>query len=127
MESQHVRLLTKGYLRGWLDFDYTQKTSGLRESIILYSIQQEEYEDLLREKLHKDAVLVAGIPNKTDKLFNIVEKSYGLYLQLKLPELAKELKIGDQKEVSNKSMADLKALLAAAKTASKAKETTDKK
>lgn len=127
MESQRVRLLTKGYLRGWLDFDYRQKASGLRESIILYSLQQEEYEDLLREKLHKDAVLVAGIPNKTEKLFNIVDKTYEMYLQLKLPELAKELKIGDKNAVPNQSLEQMKALLAAARAAAKTKETTEKK
>jgi hypothetical protein len=127
LESQRVRLLTKGYLRGWLDFEYTQKCSGLRESIILYSLQQEEYEDLLREKLHKDAVLVSGIPNKTEKLFNIVDKSYELYIQLKLPELAKELKIGDKKAIPNQSFSEMKALLAAANAAAKAKETNNNK
>ena len=127
MESQRVRLLTKGYLRGWLDFEYTQKTSELRENIVLYALEQEEYEDLIREKLRKDAVLVAGIQNKTEKLLNLVDKSYELYLELKLPELAKELKIGNKKAVSNQSISDMKALLAAAQAAAKAKETTNNK
>ena len=115
MESQRVRLLTKGYLRGWLDFKYGQKTSNLREEIVLHNIAQEEYEDIIREKLQRDSVLVAGSDNKTDKMFKSLDRTYNLYLGLKLPELAKELKIGDKAELPNQSIADMKALLAAAK------------
>ena len=115
MDSQRVRLLTTGYLRGWLSFEHKQKTSSVREEIILYRLEGEEYENLLRERLRKDTVLVAGLHNKTDKHLKMIEETYQLYLGLKLPELAKELKIGVKQEISSQSLSDMRKLLEEAK------------
>jgi len=115
LDSQRVRLLTRGYLRGWLNFEYKQRTSAVREEIILYRLEGEEYENLLKERLRKDTVLVAGLSNKTDKLLKMIEDTYQLYLGLKLPELAKELKIGVKHELSSQSLSDMRKLLEEAK------------
>jgi glutamyl/glutaminyl-tRNA synthetase len=115
LDSQRVRLLTTGYLRGWLSFEHKQKTSAVREEIILYRLEGEEYEDLLKERLRKDTVLVAGLNNKTDSLLKMIEDTYQLYLGLKLPELAKKLKIGVKQEISSQSLSDMRKILEDAK------------
>lgn len=115
MDGQRVRSLTKGYLRGWLDFNYTLKTSKLREEVILYNIEQEEYEQVLQTRLLRDSVLVAGAYEKTEKMFKDINRTFELYLGLKLPDLAKELKIGDKAPPSSQSLTEMRKILDAAK------------
>jgi hypothetical protein len=115
LDGQRVRLLTKGYLRGWLTFEYPQKGSKLRENIIVYRLEGEEYEDLLKERLRKDTTIISGLQNKTGRLLKIIDDAYELYIGLKLPELAKKLKIGNEKQLANQSLADMRKLLEAAK------------
>lgn len=117
MDGQRVRSLTKGYLRGWLDFNYTLKTSKLREEVILYNIEQEEYEQVLQTRLLRDAVLVAGAYEKTEKMFKDINRTFELYLGLKLPDLAKELKIGNKALPSSQSLTEMRKILDAAKAA----------
>jgi hypothetical protein len=117
LDGQRVRSLTKGYLRGWLDFNYTLKTSKLREEVILYNIEQEEYEQVLQTRLLRDAVLVAGAYEKTEKMFKDINRTFELYLGLKLPDLAKELKIGNKALPSSQSLTEMRKILDAAKAA----------
>jgi len=117
LDGQRVRLLTKGYLRGWLDFNYTLKTSKLREEVILYSIEQEEYEQVLQTRLLRDSVLVAGAHEKTEKMFKDINRTFELYLGLKLPDLAKELKIRNKALPSSQSLTEMRKILDAAKAA----------
>lgn len=93
MESQRVKFLAKGYLRGWLNFDYTYKTSKLRENLIIHFLEEESYADLLEAKTYMDSALIGGYQNKTKGMLDSVDKTYQLLLALKLPELAVKSKI----------------------------------
>lgn len=112
MESQRVKFLISGYLRGWLSFDYTQKTSKLREEIILLQLEEEHYEELLEAKTLMDAALIGGNQNKTSAMINMVDKSYKLLLALKLPDLAADSKIKqNDQEMTKEDIANWKKIL----------------
>ena len=119
MESQRVRFLVKGYLRGWLNFKYTQRSSRLREGLILHYIEESHYEELLQLKTLMDSALIGGSANKTADMLSAVDKSYRLMLGLKLPDLAAKSKINEIRKVDGtidpQQMAEWKALLDAAK------------
>lgn len=119
MESQRVRFLVKGYLRGWLNFKYTQRSSRLREDLILHYIEESHYEELLQLKTLMDSALIGGSANKTADMLSAVDKSYRLMLGLKLPDLAAKSKINEIRKVDGtidpQQMAEWKALLDAAK------------
>lgn len=119
MESQRVRGLTKGYLRGWLTFDYKTKYSKLRENLILREIENEEYEELLLTKLQMDSVLVAGASNKTHTMLNGLNKTYRLLLALKLPDLAGKDTIESERALDKNAIADYKKLLENIKSSNK--------
>lgn len=86
MESQRVRLLTEGYLRGWLSFDYTHYTSILREEIILSHLIDERYYELLKNKLFVEATLRASLsPTGQKDLFDPVYEANKQLIELKLP------------------------------------------
>jgi len=112
LESQRVKLLLKGYLRGWLNFDYTQKTSRLRENLVIYHLEGEAYEDSLSHKLMLDSALIGGHQSKTKEMLNSLNKTYNLYVGLKLPELATKDTIEDKATLSKKNLEDYKNLLA---------------
>jgi hypothetical protein len=119
LESQRVRFLVKGYLRGWLNFKYTQRSSRLREDLILHYIEESHYEELLQLKTLMDSALIGGSANKTADMLSAVDKSYRLMLGLKLPDLAAKSKINEIRKVDGtidpQQMAEWKALLDAAK------------
>lgn len=86
MESQRVKLLTEGYLRGWLTFEYFNYTSNLREEIILSHIFDERYYELLKNKLFVEATLRASLaPTGKKDLFDPVYESNKQLIGLKLP------------------------------------------
>jgi hypothetical protein len=93
LESQRVKFLVKGHLRGWLSFDYNQKTSRLREEMILHFLEEADYEELLRDKLLMDSALIGGSQNKTSGMLQALDKTYKLMLALKLPDVAAQSKI----------------------------------
>ena len=119
MESQRVRFLVKGYLRGWLNFKYTQRSSRLREDLILHYIEESHYEELLQLKTLMDSALIGGSNNKTAAMLSAVDKSYRLMLGLKLPDLIAKSKIDEIRKVDGtidpQQMTEWKALLDAAK------------
>lgn len=85
MESQRVKCLTEGYLRGWLSFQYPLSTSWLKEEIILNYIQEQHLYDLLQNKLFIETVLRSSFERKTkESLDPIFEVSRSL-IELKLP------------------------------------------
>lgn len=90
MESQRVRLLIEGYLRGWLNFDYTQRYSIAREDIILTHIHEERLYGLLQNKLLVDTVLTATSSGRSrstvDALIGVLHTMIGLKLPLSLPK-----------------------------------------
>jgi hypothetical protein len=122
LESQRVKLLLKGYQRGWLDFKYVNKTSKLRENLILYSLENEAYEDALSHKLMIDAALIGGSANKTRELLNSLDKTYKLYIGLKLPDLAPKDTIKDASTMTDNTLQEYKKLLADAQATMKVKK-----
>lgn len=112
MESQRVRCLTEGYLRGWLKFEYSLPFSQLREDIILLSIQDNRLYELLHNKLIVETTLRAAVPNQSknhlDPVFNTLRGLIGL----KLPSALPPDKINkDKKEFSESDLAEWKDFL----------------
>ncbi len=86
MESQRVRLLTEGYLRGWLTFDYQQAASIVREEVILSHLMDERYYELLKNKLFVEATLRSSLsPTGNKNLFDPVYEANRQLIGLKLP------------------------------------------
>jgi hypothetical protein len=95
LESQRVKLLTEGYLRGWLTFEYPNGSSYVREEIILNYIEDERIYALLKNRLTIETVLrgtsSARGKNFLDPVFAVANELVGL----KLPLLKAEDKIKD--------------------------------
>lgn len=86
MESQRVKLLTEAYLRGWLNFEYSQSLSRVREEIILSHLIDAEYFSLLQNKLFLEATLRAALAGNGQKnLFDPVYETHEQLIGLKLP------------------------------------------
>lgn len=111
MESQRVKLLIRGYLRGWLDFKYVNKTSKLRENLIIYNLENEAYEDALSHKLMLDSALIGGHQNKTKEMLNSLNKTYNLYIGLKLPDLSTKDTMEENSKITKETLADYKQLI----------------
>lgn len=88
MESQRVTCLTEGYLRGWLKFDYSQKTSHLREAIIIDYIENQRLYGLLQNRLLIETIIRSSIDNKQkgllDPIYDVSKSLIGLKLPLAL-------------------------------------------
>ncbi len=111
MESQRVKLLLRGYLRGWLDFKYVNKTSKLRENLIIYNLENEAYEDALSHKLMLDSALIGGHQNKTKEMLTSLNKTYNLYVGLKLPDLSTKDTMEENSKITKDTLADYKKLI----------------
>jgi hypothetical protein len=111
LESQRVKLLLEGYLHGWLDFKYPQKTSRLRENLVIQHLETRGYEDALSHKLMLDSALIGGHQSKTKEMLNSLNKTYNLYLGLKLPDLAVKDTIEENSKISKQGLEDYKRLL----------------
>lgn len=111
MESQRVKLLIEGYLRGWLDFKYTKRTSRLRENLILYHLENEAYADALSHKLMMDSALIGGQESKTRDMLNALSKTYNLYIGLKLPDVATKDKMEENTKITKDTLVEYKKLL----------------
>lgn len=83
-------MLTSGYLRGWLNFDYTLPSSRLREEIILTHLQDEYIYELLKSRLFIETVLRATLDQRTsstlDPIFEVSRQLIGLKLPSALPK-----------------------------------------
>ena len=100
MESQRIKLLTEGYLCGWLTFKYPNQTSKLREEYILGCIFDRQLSDILDKKLLlESACIPLDGAGRKDTIAGLM-KSYKLYGRLKLPSLFIEDKIEEVKASS---------------------------
>jgi hypothetical protein len=118
LESQHVKALTEGYLRGWLNFKYTLKTSRIRESVILNYIEEERLYSLLQNKLFIDTAVLSSLPNKTRETLAPIYEINKSLIELKLPLLKPKDKIKDNnndKALSKEEIAEWKAFFDDAK------------
>ena len=101
MESRRVTLLTEGYLLGWLNFEYPQPFSKLRENYILQALERKHFKDLMFARVQMDSSLVSGAINK--KTIDIPYDRFSSLLELTLPYVSKQVKIN--KEIEDKKHA----------------------
>jgi hypothetical protein len=90
LESQRVKCLTEGYLRGWLTFKYPRHTSKLKEEIVLSYIQDERLYALLQNRLLIETVLRGSVEGRTketmEPIFDVSKHMIGLKLPSALPK-----------------------------------------
>lgn len=103
MESQRVKALTKGYLHGWLKFEYPYSTSRRREELILNHIQDEDYAQLLEQKLFVDTVVRSTSNNRTTETMAPIYDLTKKLIALKLPSLAPKATIKENKEAGTQA------------------------
>ena len=93
MDSRQVSLLTKGYLNGWLTFDYKTPLSRVREAFILSHIERDVYLDVYRTKVGMTSALAGGLIAHDNKAKDIIKKPFDQYLELALPYQFKKSRI----------------------------------
>lgn len=113
MESQRIKLLTEGHLRGWLDFKYPQKTSRIREEIILAHLESERIAEALQSKLLVEALFCSSMEHRSKEM---IESVYGVLkslIGLKLPSITFEDKIESKssKEMTKEEMDEWRDIL----------------
>ena len=93
MESQRVKTLTEGYLRGWLNFEYPYDTSYAREEIIVHHLENELMYSLLANRLFIETTIRSNVENKKKGIFDPVFDVAKTMIELKLPSVAPKDKI----------------------------------
>jgi hypothetical protein len=117
LESQRVRSLKEGYLRGWLRFDYTNLGSRLREELIIDYIEEQHIVDLLHNKLLIETTLRSSLSSKAKDVLQPIFDVAQAIIQLKLPSAAPKDTIKENKqdpEALKKEMAEWKELFSKA-------------
>lgn len=111
MESQRVKILTDGYLRGWLSFEYSLPTSRLREEMILSHLELDRLYELLQHKLFIETTIRSNLrankPDIFDPIFNVSNSLIGL----KLPLLRPKDKIKDDSKLTKTDLVAWKDFL----------------
>lgn len=112
MESQRVKCLTEGYLRGWLNFEYTQPSSQFRERLVIDYIQEQWLYRLLEHKLMVETVLRSTLSNKSKDALNPIFDTKDKLIGLKLPLALPKAKISKSPEVdTTDALAQMKAII----------------
>ncbi len=101
MESQRVRLLLEGYLRGWLNFEYPNSFSYIREEIILSNIFEERLQSIYEKRLFIDTAIKSSLLTKGKVDLDSIHELFTNIVDLKLPLLAAKDKI--KKESNRKN------------------------
>jgi hypothetical protein len=113
LESQRVKSLKEGYLRGWLKFEYPNLGSYLREEFILDYIEEQHIVDLLQNRLMIETVLRASLSSKTKEILKPIFDTSRAIMELKLPSAVPKDTIKENKqdpEALKKEMAEWKEL-----------------
>jgi hypothetical protein len=95
LESQRVKILKEGYLRGWLTFEYPNLGSYLRERIILDYIEEQHVLDLLQNRLMIETVLRSTLTSKSKDVLEPIFDTSKTIMELKLPSVFPKDKIKD--------------------------------
>jgi hypothetical protein len=112
LESQRISGLIEGYLRGWLTFDYPQRTSRIREEVILHKLQNDRMFELLKEKLFIETTLRATTEKRSKEIIEPIFDLNRMLIALKLPSIVAKDKIKQEKKDLDKAeLAEWKALL----------------
>lgn len=91
MESRRVVLLTEGYLRGWLNFEYKTSLSKLREDYILSAIERRSILDFSAAKVGAMGAVIGANPTRPN--LNILSRELRDYFELTLPYTREKSKI----------------------------------
>lgn len=112
MESQRIKSLTEGFLRGWLKFDYPLKSSHLREEIVLSYIQDERLYELLKNRLFIETSVRSSFASKSKEVLAPIFEVADLLIGLKLPSaLPKDTINKDTKDFPKDDLAEWKKFL----------------
>lgn len=117
MESQRVRSLKEGYLRGWLRFEYPNLGSRLREQLIIDYIEEQHVVDLLQNRLMIETGIRSNLSSKSKDILQPIFDTAKAIIQLKLPSAAPKDTIKENKqdpEALKKEMAEWKELFSKA-------------
>jgi len=106
LESQRVKCLTEGYLRGWLSFNYLTDTSRLREEMVLDYIVEQRLAELLTAKLSVETTLTAGAAKKSEDMIDALFDMLNLLIEFKLPSASQRDKIEERKKNKQPSLRD---------------------
>lgn len=97
MESRRIILLIRGYLLGWLDFEYPHPYSKLREDLILAELERQTIIEFKKIQLLRDSSLMSTIAPGNREIMNIASEQYKDLTELALPYLHKEDIITEEK------------------------------
>ena len=111
MESQRVKCLTEGYLRGWLTFEYPQPTSWVREELILNHIQEDRLYSLLQHKLLIETVLRATLDRRDKEILEPIFETSRALIGLKLPSALPKDTINKKEELSKNDLDEWRTFL----------------
>lgn len=115
MESQRVKCLTEGYLRGWLKFEYPTKTSHFREELVLDYIIDDRVYGLLQNKLLIETILRSSVERRDKNIlapiFDVADDMIRLKLPTIIPPATKDKK-DKTKEISKEELLEWKDFLA---------------
>ncbi len=107
MESQRIRHLTEGFLQGWLTFEYPNRTSELREEIVLSYIHDQALFKLLEHKLLIETVLRGTSNSRAKDLYDPIFEVSNSLVGLKLPSAVPKDTINkDKTELSQDDLAE---------------------
>jgi len=110
--------LIEGYRRGWLSFTYPQKSSRLREELILNSIVEDRTAEILQTRLLIESSL--GAYHRSKELGPSLDKLNNSILELRLPSALPKPKLGDVGAgISKTELLAWKELLNSAKASKK--------
>lgn len=101
MESRQVTLLTRGYLLGWLTFDYHHPLSKLREKFILREVEKDLYKEIVALRGQVDASLLGTIAARNKQAFDVPYAAIQSYSELALPYIYKKDKIEEVVSTDN--------------------------
>jgi len=90
LESRQVIFLTKGYLAGWLTFQYPNKLSFIREQYIISCLDRAETLKLVELRLGAQSEFIAINPKDGGKA---AQQALTDYTELALPYIYKDSKI----------------------------------
>jgi hypothetical protein len=113
LESQRVKCLTEGYLRGWLSFEYPLSSSRTREALIIDYIEDERYYNLLKNRLMVETVLRSASGSDRKDIYDPIFEVQRLMIGLQLPSAAPVDKIkSDNGPLTKDEIAKWKAFFA---------------
>lgn len=118
MESQRVKNLKEGYLRGWLTFEYPNQLSWFREELVLDYIEEQHIIDLLQNRLIIETGLRSSLSSKAKDVIQPIFDVAQSITRLKLPSAVSASTIKENKqdpEAFKKEMAEWKELFRKAK------------